>query len=74
MTPEEVELLKGDMPLKVKGGSDFIALDEGENTYAADARNRDANALDVFEINEDGSLRKKYYSKENKKRQQNTKQ
>ena len=42
MTPEEIELLKGDMPLKVKDGSDFIALQEGENTYATEARERDA--------------------------------
>ena len=42
VTPEEIELLKGDMPLKVKDGSDFIALQEGENTYATEARERDA--------------------------------
>jgi len=45
VTPEEINLLKGDMPLKrgVKDGSDFIALQEGENTYASDARERDAS-------------------------------
>ena len=44
VTPEEIELLKGDMPLKkgVKDGSDFIALQEDEKTYAAEARERDA--------------------------------
>jgi len=44
VTPEELELLKGDMPLKkgVKDGSDFIALQEDEKTYAAEARERDA--------------------------------
>ncbi len=73
VTPKEVDLLKGDMPLKkgVKGGNDFMALQEGENTYASDARDRDESALDVFEINEDGSSSKTFITDYYKKKQQN---
>lgn len=64
VTPKEVDLLKGDMPLKKTDNAvppgDFIALDEGENAYAKVARERDEKNLARFGINEDGSLSKTF--------------
>lgn len=72
VTPEESEILRGDMPLKkgLKGGSDFVALQEGK-TYATEARNRDKKYIDFLGINEEGSSSKIFQSDYYKNEQQN---